>query len=106
MADDILIVSGLPRSGTSLMMQVLDAGGIEVVTDDRRIADTDNPRGYYEFEKVKRIKRDVSWLPGLRGQRNRALLVEVASQFLGGLLRHCRGQLGARNPRIRHPEFV
>src|SRR5579864_8247467 len=65
---EIIIVSGLPRSGTSLMMQMLDNGGVEVVTDNVRTADTDNPRGYYEFEQVKTIKRDTSWLPATRGR--------------------------------------
>lgn len=60
--DAITIVSGLPRSGTSLMMQMLEAGGMPVVTDSLRKADDDNPRGYYEFEKVKTIKNDSSWL--------------------------------------------
>jgi hypothetical protein len=64
----IIIVTGLPRSGTSLMMQMLDNGGIEVVTDNIRGADTDNPRGYYEFEQVKKIKHDASWLPQTRGK--------------------------------------
>jgi hypothetical protein len=64
----IIIVSGLPRSGTSLMMQMLDQGGVEVVTDQQRTADIDNPRGYYELEKVKRIKQDASWLPEARGK--------------------------------------
>jgi len=64
----ITIVSGLPRSGTSLMMQVLDRGGMEVVTDNIRTADEDNPRGYYEFEKVKKIKEDSSWLKATRGK--------------------------------------
>src|SRR5579871_6487722 len=62
----IIIVSGLPRSGTSLMMQMLDKGGIEVVSDNIRTPDTDNPRGYYELEQVKQIKHDASWLPGAR----------------------------------------
>jgi hypothetical protein len=65
---EIIIVSGLPRSGTSLMMQMLESGGVEVVTDHVRTADTDNPRGYYEFEQVKTIKRDTSWLPATRGK--------------------------------------
>jgi hypothetical protein len=65
---EIIIVSGLPRSGTSLMMQMLESGGVEVVTDHVRTADTDNPRGYYEFEQVKKIKRDTSWLPATRGK--------------------------------------
>jgi Sulfotransferase domain len=65
---EIIIVSGLPRSGTSLMMQMLASGGLETVTDNIRAADTDNPRGYYELEKVKKIKDDASWLPGTRGK--------------------------------------
>jgi hypothetical protein len=68
MGPDIIVVSGLPRSGTSLMMQMLDSGGVEVVTDNVRAADTDNPRGYHELEKVKRIKQDASWLPLTRGK--------------------------------------
>ncbi len=68
MSKHIIIVSGLPRSGTSLMMQMLDQGGVEIVTDNIRRADTDNPRGYYEFEQVKKIKNDVSWLPATRGK--------------------------------------
>src|SRR5437899_8676 len=63
MLREIIIVSGLPRSGTSLMMQMLDNGGVEVVTDHVRTADPDNPKGYYEFEPVKKLKRDQSWLP-------------------------------------------
>jgi hypothetical protein len=66
--EEIIIVSGLPRSGTSLMMQMLESGGVEVLTDHARTADTDNPRGYYEFEKVKQIKHDASWLPATRGK--------------------------------------
>src|SRR6266849_5944861 len=68
MNSEIIVVSGLPRSGTSLMMQMLDNGGIEVVTDNLRTADTDNPRGYYEYETVKKIKQDASWLPETRGK--------------------------------------
>jgi hypothetical protein len=68
MTSEITIVSGLPRSGTSLMMQMLDRGGVEVVTDNVRTADTDNPRGYYEFEQVKKVKKDASWLPATRGK--------------------------------------
>jgi hypothetical protein len=66
--NEIIVVSGLPRSGTSLMMQMLSAGGVDVVTDGIRTADTDNPRGYYELEKVKKIAKDASWLPEARGQ--------------------------------------
>jgi hypothetical protein len=77
MNSEIVIVSGLPRSGTSLMMQLLAAGGIEPVTDHIRTADTDNPHGYYEFERVKKIKRDASWLPECRGK-----VVKMISQLL------------------------
>ncbi|MDP7398370.1 MAG: sulfotransferase family protein [Lentisphaeria bacterium] len=68
MDDVITIVSGLPRSGTSLMMQMLEAGGMPVITDDLREADEDNPRGYYELEAVKRTKDDQAWLQGARGK--------------------------------------
>jgi hypothetical protein len=77
MDDAIIIVSGLPRSGTSLMMQMLANGGVEVVTDHVRTADTDNPRGYYEFERVKKIQKDTSWLPEARGKA-----VKMVSQLL------------------------
>ncbi len=50
-----VVVSGLPRSGTSLMMQMLAAGGIEPITDGERTADEDNPRGYFEWEPIKKI---------------------------------------------------
>jgi hypothetical protein len=77
MGAEIILVSGLPRSGTSLMMQMLVGGGLEAITDNIRTADTDNPRGYYEFEKVKQIKHDTSWLPGARGK-----VVKMVSQLL------------------------
>lgn len=68
MSEYITIVSGLPRSGTSLMMKMLEAGGMAVVVDNVRTADEDNPRGYYEFEKVKDIKEDISWIEDVRGK--------------------------------------
>jgi hypothetical protein len=68
MASEIMVVSGLPRSGTSLMMQMLAHGGVEVVTDNVRQADADNPRGYYEYELAKKIKTDSSWLAAMRGK--------------------------------------
>lgn len=67
-AGPIFIVSGLPRCGTSMMMQMLEAGGIPVITDHIRKADEDNPRGYFEFEKVKKIKEDSSWLDDCHGK--------------------------------------
>ena len=64
----ITIVSGLPRSGTSMMMQVLDAGGMPVFTDHIRTSDEDNPKGYYELECVKKTKSDSSWVPKAVGK--------------------------------------
>lgn len=64
----VTIVSGLPRSGTSMMMQMLERGGLPVVTDGLRRADEDNPRGYYEFEAVKATAGDASWLETARGK--------------------------------------
>jgi len=64
----LTIVSGLPRSGTSMMMRMLEAGGVPALVDDIRAADEDNPRGYYEFEPVKKTKEDASWLEGSEGK--------------------------------------
>ncbi|MBC2715097.1 MAG: sulfotransferase family protein [Desulfobacteraceae bacterium] len=64
----ITIVSGLPRSGTSMMMQILEAGGIPILTDNIRKLDEDNPKGYYEFEPVKKTKDDPSWVPEAQGK--------------------------------------
>jgi len=65
----IPIVSGLPRSGTSLMMSMLAAGGLEVLTDQLRTPDDDNPVGYFELEDVKKlIKGEHSWLAGSNGK--------------------------------------
>ena len=62
------IVSGLPRSGTSLMMQMLKAGGLEVMTDHQRTADHDNPEGYFEWEDIKRVGNDPSILNQVNGR--------------------------------------
>lgn len=65
----IVIVSGLPRSGTSMMMKMLEVGGIPPLTDQVREADEDNPKGYYEFERVKKLRKgDAAWLPQARGK--------------------------------------
>lgn len=64
----VTVVSGLPRSGTSLMMQMLESGGIPALTDQIRQPDEDNPKGYYEFERVKSVKEDPSWLPDAQGK--------------------------------------
>ena len=63
----ITVVSGLPRSGTSLMMQMLSAGGVPVLADQHRLPDENNPRGYFEFEPVKRLRTNQSWLPAAQG---------------------------------------
>lgn len=64
----ITVVSGLPRSGTSLMMQMLEAGGMPLLTDGRRLADEHNPRGYFEYEAVKASRTDLSWLEQAAGK--------------------------------------
>ena len=77
-AAPIVVVSGLPRSGTSMMMKMLEAGGIPPLQDGERTADGDNPRGYYEFERVKQLdKGDTAWLPDAVGK-----VVKVISALL------------------------
>ena len=68
LSESLIVVTGLPRSGTSLLMQMLAAGGVGVLTDDLRPADEDNPRGYLEFEPVKNLLRDSKWLSEARGK--------------------------------------
>lgn len=77
----IVVVSGLPRSGTSLMQAMLQAGGIEPITDNLRVADDNNPKGYYEFERVKALKDgDNAWLAEAPGKS-----VKVISALLQNL---------------------
>jgi hypothetical protein len=66
----IVVVSGLPRSGTSMAMRMLEAGGLPIVTDRLRVADEDNLRGYFEFEPVKHLHAggDAGWLASSRGK--------------------------------------
>ena len=64
----VVVVTGLPRSGTSMLMQMLAAGGWPVLADDARLADESNPRGYLEFEPVKRLAADASWIDSARGK--------------------------------------
>src|SRR4026209_2745330 len=66
----IVVVSGLPRSGTSMMMQMLQAGGLEILTDAVRTPDGSNPKGYFEFEAVKDLDKGQApaWLAGARGK--------------------------------------
>jgi hypothetical protein len=66
----VVLVSGLPRSGTSMLMQMLEKGGMPIVTDKVRTPDEDNPKGYHEFERIKELDKtaDKSWLKQHRGQ--------------------------------------
>ena len=73
----VTIVSGLPRSGTSLIMQMLQAGGMTILSDQIRKPDINNPRGYYEFEPVKRLKSSQDWLEDAKGKA-----VKVISELL------------------------
>lgn len=73
----IIIVSGLPRSGTSMLMQMLAAGGVPIFSDAHRVADEDNPRGYYEHEAAKRLSQDKSWLSDAGGKA-----VKIVAQLL------------------------
>jgi hypothetical protein len=75
----ITIVSGLPRSGTSMLMQMLAAGGLPALTDNLRAADADNLKGYFELEQVKQLGRDSSWIPQARGK---------AVKIISALLQH------------------
>jgi sulfotransferase family protein len=72
-AEFVTVVSGLPRSGTSLMMQMLHAGGMPAVSDGQRAADVDNPRGYFEVEAVKKLKEDSSWIADAKGKVLKAI---------------------------------
>ncbi len=67
--DRIVVISGLPRSGTSMMMKMIEAGGLVILTDHERKADEDNPKGYFEYERVKKLKDgDVDWLTQAKGK--------------------------------------
>jgi len=76
----ITIVSGLPRSGTSLMMQILTAGGMTALTDGERQADADNPRGYFEWERIKLLPKQPECIAEAEGK-----VVKVISQLLFAL---------------------
>jgi len=68
--EPIVVVSGLPRSGTSMMMNMLAAGGLEILSDGERTADIDNPKGYFELERIKNLEKetDKSYLRAARGK--------------------------------------
>ncbi len=84
--DEIIVVSGLPRSGTSMMMKMLEAGGLTIMTDGVREADEDNPRGYYELERVKHLEKepDRSWVAEAKGK-----VLKVISHLLKELPDDC-----------------
>jgi hypothetical protein len=73
----IIVISGIPRSGTSLMAQALAAGGVEILTDGARQADESNPRGYFEHEKAKDIAADSAWLIEARGRAVKIMYDQV-----------------------------
>lgn len=81
----IIVVSGLPRSGTSMMMRMLAEGGVPVITDELRRADSDNPKGYFEFETVRQMSDgNVAWLASARGKAVKiisALLEHLPSNY-------------------------
>lgn len=79
--EPVIVVSGLPRSGTSMAMKMLQAGGVPIVTDGQREADIDNPKGYFEDERVLDLAQaaDKAWLRGSRGK---------AIKIISYLLRH------------------
>ncbi|HZZ44191.1 MAG TPA: hypothetical protein VFE58_14750 [Tepidisphaeraceae bacterium] len=78
----VTVVSGLPRSGTSVMMQMLAAGGMEMLTDGKRGADVDNPAGYFELEAVKGLATDARFLEEAGGKG-----VKIVHALLGYLPR-------------------
>ncbi len=82
--EPVIVVSGLPRSGTSMMMQMLAAGGLDVLTDGVHQPDDDNPLGYFEYEPVNRLQEDASWMPRVRGKAVKVvspLLPELPPEF-------------------------
>ncbi len=77
----VTVVSGLPRSGTSMMMKIVEAGGLPLMIDEIREADNDNPKGYYEFERVKKLgKGDTAWVAEAVGK-----VIKVISALLKDL---------------------
>ena len=78
---NIIVVSGLPRSGTSMMMNMLVAGGVQVVSDSIRNADEDNPNGYFEYEPVKQLSEgQTEWLAG--AEHKAVKIISALLEFL------------------------
>lgn len=83
--DSIVVVSGLPRSGTSMMMQFLEAGNYPILKDENRVDDIHNPKGYLEYEKVKSLGKDASWVSLAKGKALKVvspLLRYLPSEYL------------------------
>ena len=83
----VVVVSGLPRSGTSMMMQMIWAGGFPILADEERLADESNPKGYLEYGPAKRILNNHSWLAGATGS---------AVKLVSPLLPHLPRNLGIK----------
>jgi tetratricopeptide (TPR) repeat protein len=79
LAESVVVVTGLPRSGTSMLMQMLAAGGLEILSDELRQADEDNPRGYFEFEPVKSLPQDSKWLLEAQGKAVKIVIPLLAA---------------------------
>ncbi len=73
----VVVVSGLPRSGTSMMMQMPAAGPLPILSDGKRGADSDNPRGYLELEAATRLRQEREWIKEAKGK-----VVEIVAQLL------------------------
>lgn len=86
---EIVVVSGLPRSGTSMAMQMLAAGGVPILTDGERTADESNPRGYFEMELVKQLGQnpDNSWLGEAQGRAVKVIAPLLEKLPLGQVYR-------------------
>lgn len=81
-AEPIIVVSGLPRSGTSLMMRLLEAAAVPVLQDAARPPDESNPRGYYELSAVRATATDARWVARAPGHA-----VKVIHRLLAALPR-------------------
>src|SRR5271163_2177770 len=87
MREYVTVVSGMPRSGTSLTMQMLGAGGMPLLADHRRSADAHNLRGYFEYEPAKRLAENSAWVENAKGR---------AVKIIYRLLRHLPGEIEYR----------
>lgn len=84
--ETVIAVSGIPRSGTSMLMAMLEAGGVPLLVDGARPPDPDNPRGYFEYAPVKRLHAGNAWVRGAAAGR--------ALKVVSPLLRHLPREAG------------